>query len=458
MNFPFGTAALGLLVTAIVAGGWIVVDGRTSSRDARPADLVFATYTTNHVAAYRPVIEQFERDHGVHVDLQLFSERAMTARLQSALAAGAPVPDMVELMGGTLGTFVRGPVEDIQFLDLAARIRSSGLWDRVVRARFGAWTNRGELLALPHDVHPVMLAYRKDLIDALGIDVDELKTWDDFARVGREVTKDLDGDGVPDRYMIDLLDAGDTALRLLILQRGGHVLDAEGRVAFESREVRETIAWYIRATRGKTRIAFPAGWGQTFAQSVTSGLALFYVCPDWRTFQFENDVQGASGKMALMPLPAWTTGGLRTSTWGATAMAFPKRGRRADLAWELTQKLYYDPAALGERFAKLNILPPVADAWHEPQLAAPRPYFGGQSIGLAYAALAPQVPPEFISSYTATANNRLNEAYITAATYFDRNGDAGLDAEIDRALRASADAVRREMSHDRFANETKGER
>ena len=32
-----------------------------------------------------------------------------------------------------------------------------------------------------------ILAYRRDLVDKLGIDVNQLKTWDDFTRVGREL-------------------------------------------------------------------------------------------------------------------------------------------------------------------------------------------------------------------------------------------------------------------------------
>ena len=46
------------------------------------------------------------------------------------------------------------------------------------------------MFALPHDVHPVMLAYRRDLFEQLGIDVNKLTTWDEFARVGRQVTQD----------------------------------------------------------------------------------------------------------------------------------------------------------------------------------------------------------------------------------------------------------------------------
>ncbi len=49
-----------------------------------------------------------------------------------------------------------------------------------------------------------MLAYRKDLLDSLGVDASQLDTWDKFVEVGRRLSKDLNGDGIIDRYMIDL--------------------------------------------------------------------------------------------------------------------------------------------------------------------------------------------------------------------------------------------------------------
>jgi hypothetical protein len=44
----------------------------------------------------------------------------------------------------------------------------------------------------------------------------------------------ITGDGVIDRYMIDLPHTGGDALRLLLLQAGGGLFDADGNVTFDS--------------------------------------------------------------------------------------------------------------------------------------------------------------------------------------------------------------------------------
>jgi arabinosaccharide transport system substrate-binding protein len=442
MQFPFGNAALALLLVAGGTGAWVVLsDAGSYSGDKRP-DLIFATFTKEHAAAYESAVAQFEKDNNCTIQVQVVSQRALQGRLQSALQVGAEVPDMVELLGGTMGMFVRGPIEDVGFVDLNDRVKAEGLDKSLVPGRFALWSSRGHQFALPHDVHPAMLAYRKDLVEKLGIDVSQLKTWDDFVRVGREITKDTTGDGIPDQYMIDLPAEGSDALRLLLLQRGVALFDDEGNVTFDDPKAAEVVCWYVRQTAGKDRIAFPAGWGQTLARSMIDGLCLFYLCPDWRTKQFEMDVQAVDGKMGLMPLPAWEAGGIRTSTWGGTGLAITKQCAKPDLAWKLAMYLYYDPKQLGPRFAATNILPPLTVAWSEPEFSQPNAFFGGAVIGKEYAALAPDVPGDPTSTSVGSANGKLSEAFQNVSLHYQQFGDEGLEEYAAKELKRCADRVR----------------
>jgi arabinosaccharide transport system substrate-binding protein len=294
-----------------------------------------------------------------------------------------------------------------------------------------------------------MLAYRRDLIEALGIDVGALDTWDKFAAVGRRLTGDLDGDGVPDRYMLDLLASGDTALTTLIFQRGGELFDRAGNVAFDSQPVAEVILWYLRQIAGPQKIAYDAGWGQSAAKAMTDGLVLFYLTPDWRSFQYQAEVPWLRGKMALMPLPAWTPGGRRTSVWGGTGLMIMKATQHPDLAWELAKYLYFDGESLGRRFAETNIVPVLKDAWTRPELDAPNPYFSNQPIGRMYAQLAPDTPAILSSPVDAVARAKLNEVFSRSLEFYKRHGEAGLPATIHAELARAADDVRRMADRNR---------
>lgn len=452
MQFPFGKAPLAIVILAIVSGA-LVFTGATAQHSRRP-DLILATFSKEHGAAYAPAVRAFEKEHNVTIQIQVVSQRALQSRLQAALQAGADVPDMVELLYGTMGFFTRGPLDDVQFVDLTDRVLHAGLDRSLVTSRFGLWSSRNRLFALPHDVHPVMLAYRRDLVEQLGIDVKKLTTWEEFCRVGREVvTKDLNGDGVNDRYMLDMPADGSDTLRLLLLQRGGAVFDESGDVAFDDERAVDVVCWYVKQLQGKDRIVFPCGWGQTFSRALIDGLCLFYICPDWRTSQIEADIPSLKGKLDVMPLPAWEEGGPRTSVWGGTGLAITKGCARPDLAWKLAMHLYYDRSQLGERFAHTNILPPLKDAWTEPAFTEPRPFWSGNQIGKTYAQLAGQTPNEQVSPYQTMAVSKLSEAFTNASLFHAEHGEAGLPEFTRAELKRCADRVREVMRRNTFLNE-----
>ena len=456
MGFPYGNAPLGLLLLAIAATVGIVAISDAPHGEQKP-DLIFATFTKEHAAAYRQALPAFERANNCTVQIQVVGERPLQSRLHSAMQVGADVPDMVELQDGWLSFFTRGMLEDVQFVDLTDRLKESGLYDRLVANRFSKWSSRGRIFALPHDVHPVMLAYRKDIVAQLGIDVNTLTTWDEFARVGREVVvKDRNGDGAADRYMLDMPTDGTAVMPLLAMQRGASTFDEHGNVTFDSEAHAEVMCWYVQQIQGPKRIAFPAGWGQNLAKSAIDGLVLFYFCPDWRTRQFQSDMPGLKGKMGLMPLPAWEPGGRRTSTWGATGLAFPKRGQNFELAWKLAMYLYFDAEQLGPRFAQTNILPPLVDSWDQPEFKAINPHWD-MSLGQAFIRLAPQVPAAPTNAYHFMALSKLSKAFTKASQYYAERGEAGLREYTRGELKVCADEVRVIMRRNRFLNQDKSE-
>lgn len=450
MQFPYGNAALSLLIVALLTGlGLAFIDLRAAADTEKP-DLVFATFAKDHYTAYKPAIEKFEKENDCRIQIQFVDQRALQGRLVSAMQVGAQVPDMVELIDGSMGMFTSGPLENVGFVDLTEKIKENGLADKLVTTRYGKWSSRGRLFALPHDVHPVMLAYRRDVVEQLGIDVNQIKTWDDFVRIGRQVTKDENGDGIYDRYMIDLPSDGGDALRLLMLQRGEHVFDEKGNVAFDTPGTAEVVCWYVRQVEGKTKISFPAGWGQNLAKTMQDATCLFYICPDWRTKQFQADVDAVKGKMALMPLPAWEPGGIRTSTWGGTGLAFTKQSKHFDLAWKLAMYLYFDPEQLGPRYADTYILPPLKSAWTQPEFSEPDPYYSNQLRGQAFIRLADEVPDEPAHTYFTTALAKLSEAFQNVTLHYREHGDEGLEAFALQELKRCAGRVRLTLNRNVF--------
>ncbi|MDQ2644606.1 MAG: extracellular solute-binding protein [Myxococcota bacterium] len=441
-RFPYGKAPFWLTVVLLASVVLLAVARR--EREPKP-DLVFAIFAPNHVKSYEEVIAPFEKKHGVSVGLQLVHRAALQNRLQNAMLAGTPVPDMVEMLEGGLGFFTRGPLNDVGFLDLTERLEREGLRSRLVESRLSLWTMRKRVLALPHDVHPTVLVYQPALVESLGIDVSQLKTWDDFVAVGQRISRDNDGDGVIDHFMIDLPTSQAWGLITLLRQRGIDLFDAEGHVGFNQPKTVDTIEWYLRQTVGPDKIAFECGWGQPLFKAMQDGLALFFIAPDWRTHSFELDAPHLSGRFRAIPFPVWEPGGRRTSAWGGTGLAIARATEHPELAWEFAKALYFDKDSLGKRFAETAILPPLKDAWDLPELKRPFEYYGGQRLGELFAELATETPPAWGNPYSLMAENKLSEAHVRSIEYYKQYGEKGLRAQIQRELDAAEAYVRRVM-------------
>ena len=440
-RFPFGLAPLLILVLAVVSALWLAFHPIAP----KTATLTVWTFADIHARAYQKAVPAFEAKHpGVTVDVQLVHGTAVTSRLRAAFWADLDVPDLVEVEISSAGTFFRGRLDDLGFVDWTPWLKETGLYDRIVHTRFAPYTCKGRIFGLPHDVHPVMLAYNREKFDELGIDPAKLTTWDAFVREGRRVT-------VPGRrYMIQLTDSGSSNLEPILFQRGGGYFDAEGTLTMDSELALDTVEWYIPLVAGPGLIGNDIGGRDVFTRAIESGIILSFICPDWRSKGTETHVGSMAGKMALMPLPAFQPGGRCTSTWGGTMLGMTKKCRNKPLAFALARHLYLNPDDLAARFRELNILPPLKDAWALPAFDEPRPYWSHQPIGRLYAQLAEQVPPQYTSPFIRLAKGKMGEVVAAGAAYYRAHGDDGFDEFIRERLKQAADYVRTQMRRNPF--------
>ena len=443
--YPFGPAALVLLVFAIISGLAIAL----TPPPKKNATLVYWTFAKPHYEAYLKAIPAFEKSHpGVTVDLQLVANSGLAQRLQAAFQADLDVPDMCEIEISQAGSFFRGPLNHIGFVDLTDRLEKEGLLKRMVATRFSPYTSRGRIFGLPHDVHPVMLAYRRDIMEKAGIDVKSIKTWDDFIKVGEKLT-------IPQkRYMLEMSSTSTDQLEAFLFQRDGGYFDPQGSLIFDNDVAAKTMEWYVPlvARNSKTRIgnALSSSYGSVIAQGMLNDYFVCLVAPDWRTKGMETDIAGIGGKMALMPLPAVVPGGRRTSTWGGTMLGITKHGTHQDLAWELAKHLYLNDKDLAARFEGTNILPPVRSAWKQPPFKVKRPYWSGEALGEKYVSLAPNVPAQYSSPFIIQAKAKMGEALIASVQYYEQNGETGFDAFVRQTLKDRADEVRRQIARNPY--------
>ena len=440
-SFPFGKGPTVLLFLAITSGGWLFFN----PPGERQATLRLWSFALTHLNSYEKVISAFEAAHpGVNVDLQLVHPDAVTHRLRAAFWADLEVPDLAEVEISTAGTFFRGPLEEIGFLDLKPWLVSSGYYNRILHSRLAPYSNRGCIYGLPKAVCPVMLAYRRDLFEEMGVDLTKVNTWEEFITLGRQLTV------LDKRYAIELSDSNASQLEMFLFQRGGGYFNQNGDLIFDNEIGLETLKWYIPLVAGPKRIGTDLAAGRVFTQALEQGYFLTFLCPDWRSKTTEIYIPRVAGKMALRPLPLAFPGGRRTSTQGGTMLAISKKSPHLNLAVQAAEQLYLHPEELAHRFSQTNIIPPLRDAWNHPAFDRPDPFWSDQPVGRLYVNLAEEVPPQFTSPYVSTAKQKLGEAVSSCAAYYRSNGPDGFDEFVENTLKEAADSVRFYMARNRF--------
>ncbi len=437
---------LALLALALLSSVLVLMRG-----GKKQEGLLFWSFAREHLRAYVSQTEKWNRAHpDYQVTLAYISEQALTDRMMGSFFAGTPSADMIEMNQGPNVNAWRGPDEATGYRDLAPLLRRDGLLDKINPPSISPWTRQGRIYGLPHDVHPVLLCYRADILEAAGIDMESLDTWDEFFDALAPLCVDLDGDGYRDRYALELSETMHYMVVMLVDQAGGVLVDDEDNVLMDSPVVADVLARLARraAARDKLTADIPV-FTAAAAQPLLKGQVLAWLCPDWRVANMYDTAPGLAGKVKLMPLPAWEEGGRRTSVLGGTMLGLPKVTRggneTAEASWQFAKDLYFSKETAELLFRESGIVTPIRDYWKLPVFDEPSDYFCGQPFGRMFIEQAPDVPMRSSSPYLQQASEELLSSFTRLVSYANANDPDELPAlrmEAQRLLALAAKKVR----------------
>lgn len=433
----------GAMVIVVLAVLSTVVIAFSSSPKAEERSVWL--FARPHYLLYQPMVEAWNKERRPGIELRLLANAALERRMMSAFFAGTPSADFIEVERRMVGRAFSGPLESVGFVDLTELMKRDGLFELINEPSFGPWASRGRVFGIPHDVHPVMLAYRADIVEAAGIDVSKIETWDDYIRVMSPLMADGDGDGEPDRYLLNMWETQGDHLELLMLQAGGGLFDDAGRLIINSAENARVLATIVRWCVGPGRIAAEApNFSAAGNQLKLSGHVVASFMPDWMCDVWKHDLPQLEGKVKLMPMPAWDRGGLRTSVWGGTMLGIPKTAVKSaedlEALWTFAKHLYLSEDLARSTFEEGGIITPVKSHWDDPVFDRKDPYFAGQAVGRMFIELAPSVPRRTSSPYNTMALARVNNALVRLAESARRSGDVEPEWLLARAKEALAGA------------------
>jgi sn-glycerol 3-phosphate transport system substrate-binding protein len=174
-------------------------------------------------------------------------------KINLALSSNDP-PDIAQMYEATiafcnrseelvepLDPYIQRDAEEVQWEDLYPAFRESAVVG-------------GKIYTLPIVKSFPVLYYNKELFREAGIEKAP-ETWEEFAKFGRKLTKDLDGDGKNDRwgwsFVID-----PWIFEVLVLQEGGSMMTPEGTSGLGGEPAKKAMQFLIDASSGPKAYAF----------------------------------------------------------------------------------------------------------------------------------------------------------------------------------------------------------
>ncbi|MHC1720221.1 MAG: ABC transporter substrate-binding protein [Clostridiaceae bacterium] len=211
------------------------------------------------------------------------------------------------------------------FLDMTQEI--AGIDESYSKGKLEVLTYNKKIYGIPWLSEPMLIMYRSDIFSVEGIDVESIKTWDDFRETGKALSKS-------------------TGKKFLIyngsqFDRLKDTMLSQLRINYSAKENYTRVNDLINGmVADKTLQAV-----SSIAVSSKQGTALAVIVSPYDAIKIMNSASALGGKWGAMKLPAFEPGGNRDVTLSGYNLLVNKNTKNVLLAKEFAKYLSTDREA-----------------------------------------------------------------------------------------------------------------
>lgn len=373
MSAGRGLSRRGLLaaMTAPAWTGMLVVPARAQPREVLT---VAAFPLMDEIArAAIPAWQALHPDVELRILMRQYSDHhtAMTTALSTAVG----LPDVMALEASFVGRFAQGGgLEDL---------RQPPFGIESVRARLvpyaydQAIARSGAVVAMPADIGPGTLLYRKDILDRAGVAPEDLtRSWDGYVAAGERIKARTGA------YLVaNVQEIKDILVADGLRPGEGVYFDTESRVLVNTPRFERAFEVSLRA-RQKGLDAKVQAWSNDWGAGFKQGRLATELSGAWLVGQLNAFVAPETkGLWRAASLP----GGSQVP-YGGTFYAIARRSApaRKRLAWQFIQLMTLDPARQLQAFKDYDAFPALRDVHDDPFFSEPVDFLGGQRARLLW--------------------------------------------------------------------------
>lgn len=380
-------------------------------------EITFWTFNEQHMDLFETSAKRWNEenpDRPINLNAQTFPIDQMHNNLSLALQSGKGAPDLADIEIRNFANFLKG---DIQLESMNEYVEPE--IDNMVKERFDIYANDGEYYGLPYHVGATVMYYNTEIMDEAGVDIDEIETWDDYVKAGKQVVHKV---GKP---MTTVETVEQFTFFPLVSQQESNYFDEDGNVIIDNETNIKTLQ-FLQDIIYKEEIAETAPGGKHHAEEyygfMNDGGAASVMMPIWYMGRFIDYMPDLSGKIEIRPLPVWEEGGNRTAGIGGTGTVVTNQAEDVELAKEFLAFSKLTEEANVDLWKVMGFDPPRYDVWDSEEMKEDNEYYAYFHEGIfdMLLELRDEVAPIYYTPEYPDAQNEI-ESNVLYDVLIDRN-------------------------------------
>ncbi len=357
----------------------------TAAEAAKPPTGKVVVWSWNIAAkALKDLIPSFEKRYpGVHVTVDMTGAKMQT-RFMLSLAADVGAPEISQLQLSDAPHYMAtGKLADLTAV--AAQYSND-----FPASRWEDCEVNGHVFAIPWDLGPCAVFYKRDLFKKYGIDPSSIHTWADYIQAGKVILQKSGGQ--TKMLPLGMMDLS-TMFKLLLQQTKGQVFDTQGRVAVDSPQAQQALD-IIRELRSAGICSDIAAYSPEWEAGFLDNSIASYPGAVWLgglIKDAEKKYPGPKPKWGVFELPAVQRGGLHVANLGGSVLVIPAQCRQKAAAWAFVKYALCTEHGQLEQYQKESLYPSFIPALKSHVMDKPDSFFGGQPVGRLFATNATKI-------------------------------------------------------------------
>lgn len=345
--------------------------------------------------------------------------------MTTALATGSGLPDVMAVEISFIGRFTdSGGLEDL------AKAPYNGMQYRNQFHRFTypqAISPTGKLAAIPADVGPGTLFYRKDIMDKAGVkEADLTKSWESFIEAGKKVK------AATGAYLLaDASDIMGIYIRSNLKDGEGIYFDAKKNPLLTTPRFKKAFE-LAQAARKAGIDGKIAAWSNEWSEGFKRGQLAAQMSGAWLAAHYESwlapDTKGL-WRAAQLPNGAF-------ASWGGSFYSIPTKSEHKAEAWEFIKFMSMNKEQQIAAFKKVAAYPAMISAQDKDFINEPVPFLGGQQARKLWQVAAGKIPAIPVGKYDPVAQDVVSAAL---------NEVLEKDKDITQALNDAQEKLKKRM-------------